>query len=252
MNTSPQGLVYFNPSYNPHTWFEVFEETLDKVESAHTGCNFILCGDFNSRIGDLQDEEDTIFEDTILEARRNSLDKTVNTRGRLLLDLFEKHALYCLNGRSPGDIPGNFTFIGGQGKSVIDYFVTNMTNLPNIQEMNVLEIATAADHLPLELCLNTNLRDQETEDRGNNLEVRYKPRKWKWKEELGKEYGKNMTRSVTSEEIKKIATSSTRESYLILRQLITNAAEKISVPECQTKLVYRMYKEYGLRRSQLI
>ncbi|KAI5728807.1 hypothetical protein M8J77_021345 [Diaphorina citri] len=229
MNTSPQGLVYFNPSYNPHTWFEVFEETLDKVESAHTGCNFILCGDFNSRIGDLQDEEDTIFEDTILEARRNSLDKTVNTRGRLLLDLFEKHALYCLNGRSPGDIPGNFTFIGGQGKSVIDYFVTNMTNLPNIQEMNVLEIATAADHLPLELCLNTNLRDQETEDRGNNLEVRYKPRKWKWKEELGKEYGKNMTRSVTSEEIKKIATSSTRESYLILRQLITNAAEKMKV-----------------------
>lgn len=231
-NVSPEiilGLVYFNPSYNPHTWFEVFEETLDKVESAHTGCNFILCGDFNSRIGDLQDEEDTIFEDTILEARRNSLDKTVNTRGRLLLDLFEKHALYCLNGRSPGDIPGNFTFIGGQGKSVIDYFVTNMTNLPNIQEMNVLEIATAADHLPLELCLNTNLRDQETEDRGNNLEVRYKPRKWKWKEELGKEYGKNMTRSVTSEEIKKIATSSTRESYLILRQLITNAAEKMKV-----------------------
>ncbi|KAI5738073.1 hypothetical protein M8J77_002623 [Diaphorina citri] len=115
MNTSPQGLVYFNPSYNPHTWFEVFEETLDKVESAHTGCNFILCGDFNSRIGDLQDEEDTIFEDTILEARRNSLDKTVNTRGRLLLDLFEKHALYCLNGRSPGDIPDLVEYLKQNG-----------------------------------------------------------------------------------------------------------------------------------------
>ena len=104
----------------------------------------ILCGDFNSRIGqktgmirDLSTDfvplPDDYEPDSFLP--RNSLDSITNTSGTHFLNLVKHNQLTILNGRTLGDLVGNFmTSIQKNGCSVIDYIaVTNSINSLNIE-----------------------------------------------------------------------------------------------------------------------
>ncbi|KAI5737089.1 hypothetical protein M8J76_009952 [Diaphorina citri] len=107
---------------------EELDDTLNKIEHENLGSSIILFGDLNARTGSPQDveEEDLLtFENSTLLPERTSMDGVINQRGRELTRLLETHGQHILNGRTPEDIPGCFTFIRGKAKSVIDYFCTN-------------------------------------------------------------------------------------------------------------------------------
>ncbi|KAI5724202.1 hypothetical protein M8J76_016946 [Diaphorina citri] len=145
---------------------EELDDTLNKIEHENPGSSIILFGDLNARTGSPQDveEEDLLtFENSTLLPERTSMDGVINQRGRELTRLLETHGQHILNGRTPEDIPGCFTFIRGKAKSVIDYFCTNSSNLDKVKKLKVLELPTGADHLPLELLITTHSDQQERE-----------------------------------------------------------------------------------------
>lgn len=51
---------------------------------------------------------------------RKSKDKVENKKGKQFLELCDNYNFVVLNGRTPGDIDGEFTFVGGVGSSVND------------------------------------------------------------------------------------------------------------------------------------
>ncbi|WP_293137988.1 hypothetical protein, partial [Moritella sp.] len=98
-------------------------------------CKVILCGDLNARTGGFEDKVlcDSIpgvdsLEDYSLDhliSDRNCLDSNHNSHGSNLIDLSTENNLALLNGRTSGDLFGDFTYINYSGASVIDYFAVS-------------------------------------------------------------------------------------------------------------------------------
>ena len=81
--------------------------------------NVILCGDFNSRIGDLKDYVEGIDDYN----PRIVIDKTKNSHGDTFIEFVKDGNLAVINGRiNPEN--DNYTFVSNRGTSVVDYFLT--------------------------------------------------------------------------------------------------------------------------------
>ncbi|XP_043478069.1 uncharacterized protein LOC122508659 [Leptopilina heterotoma] len=78
-------------------------------------------GDFNARVGDLNQLREEMFpENAHITPFRSNLDKCINKRGEELVSCMEDNGCIILNGRSPGDYLGQYTYILNKGKSTID------------------------------------------------------------------------------------------------------------------------------------
>jgi endonuclease/exonuclease/phosphatase family metal-dependent hydrolase len=77
----------------------------------------IVCGDFNTRIGQLTPKFDSSCRP------RESEDKRVCPRAPWLLDICELHCLHILNGRQPQP-PAPFTCQIHWGQSTVDYILS--------------------------------------------------------------------------------------------------------------------------------
>ena len=91
-------------------WAKSSEQCLlNFIQQFDQSCCYLLCEDFNARTGNLNalshdSNEDTItFVQTELCEYRQSEDKTVNTFGRLLLEMCAECDLRILNGVCRGD-----------------------------------------------------------------------------------------------------------------------------------------------------
>ena len=80
-------------------------------------------GDFNARIGSLDD----FLEGSDEINKRKPIDPETNKHGEAFIDFLLSTKLCVLNGRVPGE--DNYTFVKSQGKSVVDYLVTQIDNL---------------------------------------------------------------------------------------------------------------------------
>ena len=95
--------------------------------------DIIIGGDFNCRVGLLADyveEDNNLYGNRdpkqIVDnqfANRYSQDKTINSLGRNLIDLYPTRQLKIMNGRTLGDLTGNFTCYKRNGNSVVDYVI---------------------------------------------------------------------------------------------------------------------------------
>ena len=104
-----------------------------------------LCGDLNSRCGRLSDRVDQLGLDRYVNLPhedeysftiepRVSSDECVNIFGRKLISLCKQHDMVIMNGRIE---PGRFTCVTQSGPSVVDYFITQMKNFQQINDMYV-------------------------------------------------------------------------------------------------------------------
>lgn len=141
----------------------------------------IIIGDFNARIGDL---DNTIVQDDELAVTlsvgitdRKSSDKTITGDGRKLVAFCEESGFLALNGRTNGDLEGNFTFIGNRrdnadqesvsstarvlGKSVIDYALISVEHLHHISDFRVGH-EVQSQHQPLEVHLTLGLEQEDS------------------------------------------------------------------------------------------
>ena len=99
----------------------------------------LICGDFNARIGSLNDMSDVT--QTRLP-QRQIIDYTTNSHGKQLIDFLRDCNMVTLNGRFSSD-KDNFTVISSVGKSVVDYAIVqadHFRNYSNFQVKTVLDI----------------------------------------------------------------------------------------------------------------
>ena len=76
-----------------------------------------VCGDFNARIGSLDDL--TYFDDVNI-IKRHVLDKPINQHGHSFIDILNEAKLCILNSRF-NETENNFTSVSTPGKAVVDY-----------------------------------------------------------------------------------------------------------------------------------
>ena len=119
-------------------------------------CNFLLFGDLNARIGnwlpDCSDDEDEFYHKN--DNVRNSFDLETNFYARNLKEFCTLFDLTPLNGNCIGDENGEYTFVGEQGQSVVDYALMSV-NLYNNTTFcfHVNTSRVESDHCPIQFTM---------------------------------------------------------------------------------------------------
>jgi hypothetical protein len=113
---------------------------------------YIIIGDFNVRIGELQTFPAEMFDglDTVCTHYRHSKDKTVNKLGKKLIEFCDNNNLVILNGRINGDTDGQYTFMSSVGSSVNDLCCVSTNLLSSIKNF-LVEAQIYSDHFPIVL-----------------------------------------------------------------------------------------------------
>jgi len=96
------------------------KQDIQLILTDYPGSHFLLGGDFNARIGDMETTNPPDPSVNALLSPRTAMDSKSNPRGRLIISMAEECGLNLLNGRIAGDIPSHFTFVSPLGKSTID------------------------------------------------------------------------------------------------------------------------------------
>jgi len=152
---------------------DILDQIITDVAKYNKEGYVMLMGDINARTANLADyinNDSDNFTDPdgpsylidLQLGQRNSQDKTVNQRGRHLIDLCIQSRLRILNGRSLGDTCGYFTCHKKNGSSVVDYCIANEEFLNKILCFKVhLLSANLSDHCLISALLKTNFRTHQ-------------------------------------------------------------------------------------------
>jgi len=124
---------------------EMLDSLMEEIEEEKEGY-LMIGGDYNARTGN---EGGPIVTDKKKGKEiRRSRDKVMNREGRIMVNKLKERGWMILNGSF--DKEGEWTYIGEQGLSVIDYVVTNdkaIEEVKKVKEGNRIE----SDHAPLEV-----------------------------------------------------------------------------------------------------
>ena len=98
---------------------EVFDILRSQILHFQDKGEIMICGDFNARIGHLNEYLDRKTE---VLPQREVLDNKINTHGRQLVDFLRDNNMIVLNGRGSKE-KDDFTLLSTTGKSVVDYVI---------------------------------------------------------------------------------------------------------------------------------
>lgn len=162
--------------------------------------NIIILGDFNARIGE-EGEQEWGQDLERKGEKRGAMDKIKNKEGERLMEFTEEKGWIILNGNKEGDETGEWTYNKGEGKSTIDYGITNIKTWEKIKEFKV-KTRVESDHEPLVVkIVGGNTEEEERTDStqkvqkwGKEEAAGYKERTeqvgWKEEEEVEREWRK--------------------------------------------------------------
>ena len=140
-----------------------------KIANDTNDCfNVMICGDFNSRIGNERDyvmfDNDVNIDilpidygtDTVIT--RYSQDNKVNANGRKLLDFCKLNTLGIANGRIGSNKGiGKYTLVGSTGHNVIDYVIATPSLLNVIRNFHVGEPNILSDHCLIDFSMTCKM-----------------------------------------------------------------------------------------------
>ena len=171
------GGIYNSPidsSYTKTSNIDIFEKIQEKIMSFPQDDYILLGGDFNGRVGNMQDfieeDEDDLellnlppnYQIDRYKRLRNNQDEHKNTYGEKLIELAISSKMKILNGRTIGDFMGKFTYIGYNGVSTVDYVLgsENLLMQNYIHSFKVEDLTLLSDHRPISVTLqhNTNTK----------------------------------------------------------------------------------------------
>jgi hypothetical protein len=158
-------LKAYSVSPDHDTLFDSFQNSINTFSQKG---RVILLGDFNARTSNLNDFIDldnishtnsnsylpTNYSADLPLIRRQNMDTSINEQGKHLIDLCIESKIRILNGRVMGDSLGSFTYYCTQGKSCIDYIVSeDIVNSFNF--LHVLPPNELSDHCIIWFSLKT-------------------------------------------------------------------------------------------------
>ena len=168
----PEGsTIYLNSRYGNDVLNELREDLacfLDRTPFVS------VCGDFNSRTGDMKDFEEPVNGknsslitdlDTVSRIPSNMQnkwsikhrlcrDKKVNAYGKDLINLCRASSIRIMNGFFDESITDRFTCHTPMGQSVVDYLLCSEPAFNCLQEFNIKDKLTESDHTPLSFSFN--------------------------------------------------------------------------------------------------
>ena len=165
---SPKDSTYIHSTNVRTDYFSILSEQLAKYNMED---DIILCGDFNSRTGNLVDHYEhipgtegelerlahtsVISHDSRLRGKRFSQDSSINEYGRELLHICKSTGLSIMNGRI-GKIEntGDFTCYKEKGASVVDYLMCKPNVMSCIRDFRILPKRVESDHRALSFTLD--------------------------------------------------------------------------------------------------
>lgn len=174
MHSNISDHLFLLPIYLGFNEWENDFNSLKVLLSENHNKNIIVVGDLNGRISNEQELLELDYLSENFYGKRMSKDNVINTNGRRLLKLFEDTGHIVLNGRTPGDCKGEYTFISSVGMSVIDLAVVPIGVLSKAYDFKVISHA-GSDHMPIELCVKmSEARGEERLTNNLNLLPRLK------------------------------------------------------------------------------
>ena len=162
-----------------------FERLQEKIYKFAGLGKVLLCGDFNARIGSLDDFiDDSFFENEteipVTIGKRCSKDGHVNSYGKSLVDLCIGNSLFALNGRTKGDLIGQFTCHTYNGASVVDYVIASYDLQASIINFTVDNVNEFSHHS----CLSFVLRVKFPKYSEANINMTPHLKSFLWNENL--------------------------------------------------------------------
>ena len=153
------------------------ENIFDKIETEVGNDNLIIMGDLNGRtcleedfVRDSSDDHSPIntqgyVKDTPI-TRQNCDPHSVDQQGKRILELSKNMSLRILNGRTPGDMVGNFTRFPSnthENPSTIDYALCSVESMIEIKSFTVLPFTGLSDHCCISMNIMINSKIYQTE-----------------------------------------------------------------------------------------
>ena len=157
-----------------------FENLRNYIHKFSALGDVILCGDFDA-LDDFTHVDPFLNEgnlSTITVSKRFSRDLNTNCYGTSLVELCIENNLVALNGRTKGDLTGQFTCITYNGSSVVDYAIVAQELFPLINSFTVDYPNEFSHHS----CLNFVMKIKTPKHPNVNMEILNKPISFVWDE----------------------------------------------------------------------
>ncbi|XP_043481356.1 uncharacterized protein LOC122510644 [Leptopilina heterotoma] len=145
------GTLYFKQSFEIEVLLEMLQPVIDDIYCNYKDSPILIGGDFNARIGTLSDFDQIAIFNSGLFSKRRTCDIFVNKRGLELNDFMSLNGFIVLNGRSRSDAEGVYTFVGGNGSSVIDLAWIDVAHAEVVYDFIVHSSVIDSDHFPIEV-----------------------------------------------------------------------------------------------------
>ena len=129
-----------------------------------------------------------------VSSQRNC-DNAVNSHGNKIVDICHTFNVIILNGRTKGDMIGNYTHLNNNGVSTVDYSLCNEHLYDSIENFIVLPLTVLSDHSKVVTIFKNGLPKPKIEADSYN----WKPlkTKFKWDKEEKKKFENVLQNSTT-------------------------------------------------------
>ena len=138
---------------------EIIKQINEIIKDTEEGC-VMVGGEYNARTGR---EGGVVRYEGKEKCSRRSKDKIIYREGQLLIDDINEKGWMILNGCEEVEENGEWTYVGENGNSVIDYVIVNYEAYSKVIRL-VVENRSESDHLPImALIEGENERNDRTE-----------------------------------------------------------------------------------------
>jgi hypothetical protein len=146
---------YLPPENSPHGRDAVgfYSHLLTELYTHEEADGFVVCGDLNSRIGNLNDSITGV--DNI--PCRKVIDEVVNQHGNVMIEFLEEAKMCVVNGRV-NNKEDNFTCRTSRGLSVVDYFIVPHDMLSSCKQFMVVPCLDIIEKEKLQTMVNRRCR----------------------------------------------------------------------------------------------
>jgi hypothetical protein len=221
--------AYLPPDKSAYGDIEHWEILQNKVAKYYDKGDILILGDLNARTGNEQDfvsndrddrldvHEDSYVHD-VVTCKRTSLDLKCNKYGRELTQLCKSCKLRILNGRSLGDIPGQYTYMKDNGKSVIDYGISCENLVSLVSYFFVHPPTVHSPHSLIEMNLKLSTSEREYNKKENVIPIV----QYKWDTESAELFKKALALPTIKKQIEHVLSTSYNKDSIGIETCIRN------------------------------
>ena len=184
-----------NSSYYNSNFFQELDNEVTDIQCMYPSANIIFGGDFNSRVGEEEEQLEISNEfdiysrglDFYLPNRKNK-DKVVNKSGEKLIEFCRRKDLLIVNGRTDEDKEGELTFVTQQGSSCIDLVLTDTFTWSNNSIQLKIDERFESNHFPVLISMKFLITDLENEEKISKT----KWERYKWAQNKQENFNKKI------------------------------------------------------------